>query len=113
MTSIENIRNRLQNPVGGLLYTDVARLRDELLAMEGVEDKDDLIQKADELLEHIQHQIWVQSRECTPAAAEKLVPQIPDEIMLKLSTSPEHEGKPRMLLHTPAFQKRLKEIQTQ
>ncbi|MFA6427537.1 MAG: hypothetical protein WCW16_03790 [Candidatus Magasanikbacteria bacterium] len=112
MSRIDEIQTELTKPADSMLYTDVSRLREELDSLGSEQGIEELKTKADALLEEIQHEIWVQSRTCTPEEAEILVPKIPDSIILKLSTSPAHEGKPRMLLHTPAFQKRLAEINT-
>lgn len=62
---------------------------------------------AEALQKEIEHQIWVQSRDASDELAETLVPQIPDHIILNLSKATMHNGAPRVLLGTKAFQDRL------
>lgn len=98
------------------LYTEVDAVKQALisLGMRAPEKKGEYapaIAACVEAQKNIEHEIWVSSRECAEADAATLVNEIPDHIILNLSKAPLHDGKPRTLLQTRAFQERLKILQ--
>lgn len=97
----------------GKLKTKLQDLQAKVAEEPNLKDAvDGLATIAEAIQKEVEHQIWVRSRDASEASAAELVPEIPDTIISKLSTALQHNGQPRKLLETKAFQERLKKVQS-
>lgn len=100
----ETVNRELEEVIKNNNEEEIAMLKNRKDAVDG------LLVIVEPMLKEIEHQIWVRSRDANEEDAEMLVPEIPDQIIRTLSTALQHDGKPRKLLKTKAFQERLKRI---
>ncbi len=113
MQNLQELAQQVAGAVENLTYSQTEKLKQQLEVLSNTASDDEkqkilaVISQAQEAMKEIEHQIWVQSRECSEELADTLVPTIPDSIMLTLAGAPEHEGKPRLLVQTKAFKDRL------
>ncbi|HLD61165.1 MAG TPA: hypothetical protein VJA27_03495 [Patescibacteria group bacterium] len=123
VSSIKTKTAELRKSLLPLTYEQIGELKSKLedlkkevgenTALQNIKDAvDGLSTIAEAVQKEVEHLIWVRSRDASEEEAAELVPEIPDAIVAKLATAPLHNGAPRALLQTKAFQERLKKLQS-